>query len=101
MTELMNLPPLGFFFIVKHGLLDNIPTVFFALQEEGTSNTVSFQVAAQGAGLDVPTLNSILEALVEHWGKEHKVGVVPAKAEILQFASSAAAKTEVVSGEML
>jgi hypothetical protein len=98
MNELMNLPPLGFFFIVKHALVDSIPTVFFALQKDGTADTVSFQVESQAAGLDIPALNKILEALVENWCKQHSVGAAP---KVEEFTTSISAQPTSTRGEMV
>ncbi len=89
MTEIMNLPPSGFFFIVKHALVKNIPTVFFALQEELTAKTVSFQLSAMDVGLNIGNLNKILETLVVQFDEQHGGAVAPDTNSYKGFATSA------------
>ena len=88
-VELMNQPPLGFFFIIKHALFEGIPTIFCALQEDGTSNTVSFQLPAIELGLSVENLNKIQDTLIEEWNKEHQDGAAPDVNDFVHYTTGA------------
>lgn len=63
----MILPPDGFFFIVKHVIEDSIPTIYIALQEDGTAKTINLRLNPQEVRLEIDVLNDVMKMLCNMW----------------------------------
>ena len=100
-VELMNQPPLGFFFIVKNAVLEGIPTMFFALQKDGTEDTISFQVPSLEVGLSIDNLNKVLDTLIAEWDKEHGTGAAPDVNSYINYTTGASVPAKATKGEFV